>query len=226
MSIAEKLTTVAENMPKVYEAGQQSEYDRFWDIYQDNGKRDGYRYGFAGNGWTEEIFKPKYDLKPYDANGMFRGSYIVNLKERLETCGVVLDLSECVSFSDGFNSCPKLKVLPKLDGSAMPGTTNMCYNCTELETIEELKCAEKTGFNNTFYKCSKLTNMIVTGVIGQNGLDLHWSTKLTHDSLMSIINALQTKTSGTWTVTLGSENLAKLTDAEKAIATQKGWSLV
>ena len=38
MSIAEKLTAIAENVPKVYEAGQKSEYDRFWDAYQNNGK--------------------------------------------------------------------------------------------------------------------------------------------------------------------------------------------
>ena len=39
MSIAEKLTTVAENVPKVYEAGKKAEYDAFWDKYQNNGKR-------------------------------------------------------------------------------------------------------------------------------------------------------------------------------------------
>ena len=34
MSIAEKLTTIAENEQKVYDAGQKSEYDRFWDSYR------------------------------------------------------------------------------------------------------------------------------------------------------------------------------------------------
>ena len=47
---------------------------------------------------------------------------------------------------------------------------------------------------------------------------------------MSIINCLKdysTDTSGTsHTVTLGTTNLAKLTDEQKAIATEKGWSLV
>jgi hypothetical protein len=42
---------------------------------------------------------------------------------------------------------------------------------------------------------------------------------------MSIINALQKKTSGTWTVTLGTTNLNKLDTNEKAIATDKGWTL-
>ena len=41
---------------------------------------------------------------------------------------------------------------------------------------------------------------------------------------MVVINGLQTVTE-TQTLTLGSTNLAKLTDAEKKIATDKGWTL-
>ena len=40
-----------------------------------------------------------------------------------------------------------------------------------------------------------------------------------------IINALMTNTSGTKTLTLGTDNLDKLSDAEKAIATERGWTL-
>lgn len=47
---------------------------------------------------------------------------------------------------------------------------------------------------------------------------------LTHDSLMVIINGLQTVTT-TQKLTLGSTNLAKLTEADKKIATDKGWTL-
>ncbi|MBO5955586.1 MAG: hypothetical protein J6Q10_02165, partial [Clostridia bacterium] len=69
----------------------------------------------------------------------------------------------------------------------------------------------------------------ITGKIGKNGFSVSDSKKLSYDSLMSIINALKdysTDTSGTtYTVTLGTTNLAKLTNEEKAIATQKGWSL-
>ena len=49
------------------------------------------------------------------------------------------------------------------------------------------------------------------------------STELTHDSLMVVINGLQTVTGQT--LTLGTTNLAKLTDEEKKVATDKGWTL-
>ena len=47
---------------------------------------------------------------------------------------------------------------------------------------------------------------------------------LTHDSIMVVINGLQTVTEAQ-TFTLGQKNLAKLTEADKKIATDKGWTL-
>jgi hypothetical protein len=48
---------------------------------------------------------------------------------------------------------------------------------------------------------------------------------LTHQSLLNILNSLVPQEGATKTLTLGSDNLAKLTDEEKAIATDKGWTL-
>lgn len=59
------------------------------------------------------------------------------------------------------------------------------------------------------------------------GLSLAIAVNLSHDSLMSLINNLRDITSeeiSSRSVTVGAENLAKLTDAEIAIATQKGWN--
>ena len=55
-------------------------------------------------------------------------------------------------------------------------------------------------------------------------LNLSTCNDLTHDSLMVVINGLQTVTT-TQTLTLGTKNLAKLTEADKKIATDKGWTL-
>lgn len=51
------------------------------------------------------------------------------------------------------------------------------------------------------------------------------STKFTREALVEIIGNLATVTS-TKTLTMGSTNLAKLTDDDKAVATGKGWTLV
>lgn len=53
-------------------------------------------------------------------------------------------------------------------------------------------------------------------------LDGSWG--LTHDSLMVVINGLQTVTE-TQTLTLGSMLLDKLTQEEKQVAIDKGWTL-
>ena len=226
MSIAEKLTTVAENVPKVYEAGQEAEYDRFWDSFQANGSRTYCTYMFAGPGWNDEIFKPKYNIKPSGGvAGMFRTSLIANMKKCLEDAGVTVDLSASTSVNTAFAYCSALTTLPKLDFSSATTSTQAFYECAALETIDEIKFGQGTKFSQTFDKCSSLTSMTATGVIAQNGLDLSAS-PLDKQSLLSILNVLQNKTSGTWTVTLGTDNLAKLTDTEKAIATQKGWTLV
>lgn len=59
-------------------------------------------------------------------------------------------------------------------------------------------------------------------------LDLSKATNLTHESLMNVINNLyDIATAGVQAqqLVLGSDNLAKITDEEKAIAQNKGWSL-
>ena len=224
------LDDMAEAIPEVYEAGQQSEYDRFWDAVQldENGIPKTYlNYHFAGRAWTDDNFRPKYDIYPgSSATGLFRETPITNLKQILESCGVALYTSRMTSATGSFGYS-QLTVLPKLDFSSLTSATNTFTNSSNLHTIEEVVVSENTTFaSNSFTGCTGLTHMIMTGTLAKKGLDLHWSTLLDKESLLSILNVLQTKTSGTWTVTLGSENLAKLTDAEKAIATQKGWSLV
>lgn len=58
--------------------------------------------------------------------------------------------------------------------------------------------------------------------------DLSSATKLTHESLMNIINNLydiKTKGCNAQSLVLGSTNIAKLTSDEVAIATNKGWNV-
>ena len=107
MTIGEQLKVINENTGKVYEAGYAkghadgaesgaAYYDSFWDAYQDNGKRTIYRYGFAGYGWTDDTFKPKYNIAPdaYGAIYLFSNSRITDLKQALAEREIALDVSK------------------------------------------------------------------------------------------------------------------------------------
>ena len=64
-----------------FEEGRKAEYDMFWDNFQDYGNRTFYNYGFASHfGWNETNFKPKYDVKPLEANYIFYGFRFPSLK--------------------------------------------------------------------------------------------------------------------------------------------------
>ena len=106
----------------------------------------------------------------------------------------------------------------------------MFYYCGSLTSIPQLNLTKATSsgsFSDMFYCCYALVDLTIVGTINAIGLNVSYSKLLSHDSLMSIINALADKTgvSGTWKVTLGATNLAKLTADEIAIAEGKGWTL-
>lgn len=199
MSIADKLTTIAENQTKVYEAGKKAEYDEFWDTYQENGNRTSYNYAFA-RVWNDKFYNPKYPIicsaNTYSAESVYTNSAITDTK-----VPIIIRNTRADSI---FQDCVSLKRIPSL-------------------TFENLSRFAATCFRN----CKALEEMNVYGEINVTGMDVSASTKLTHDSLMSIINALKDYSTegGTYKVTLGATNLAKLSDTEKAIATNKGWEL-
>ena len=142
------------------------------------------------------------------------------------------NLSKGTNFNSMFNSCTNLTETPSLDTSKGTGFSQVFTQCKNLVTIGGIdfsSAGTSTSCMNAFNNCTALENITINGIIKQTGLDLSPCAKLTHTSLMSAINALYDwKANGgtsTYKLTLGSTNLVKLTDAEKAIATQKGWTL-
>lgn len=128
-----------------------------------------------------------------------------------------------------FYGCSFLSTLTLPDGFGYSAASvSYCFrNCTSMKTLN-LPSTKRFGMvaslaNLCFYGCTNLET--ITGSIGLTvSFDLSSCTKLTHDSLMNVIDGLRTVTSKR-TLTLGSANLAKLTDDEKAVATAKGWTL-
>lgn len=211
-----------------YDAGKLAEWSSFWDKYQDKGLRRNYSYAFSSQYWTDDIFKPKYDIQPINFGYAFNESHIVNLKSKLEEQNVKLDTSNCMNFINSFSSS-NITHYPTIDMSKATATAYTFGSGAKVVKIEKLIVTNSTPFNSMFQSASYLEEITIEGTIGQNGFNVQWSNKLTHDSLLSILNALEDKTSNssgkTWTVTLGPKNIAKLSPTEKAIATQKGWSI-
>ena len=54
--------TVAEMGDAVRSIESGGGVDTFWDIFQQNGERTNYLFGFAGEGWSDESLKIKYPI--------------------------------------------------------------------------------------------------------------------------------------------------------------------
>ena len=74
-----------------------------------------------------------------------------------------------------------------------------------------------------FKNCTSLEEIHMINI--NTDLDISASTKFTREALVEIIGNLKAQTSGNKTLTMGATNLAKLTEADKKIATDKGWVL-
>lgn len=211
-----------------YDSGKQAEYDRFWDAAQKNGDRTNYNFAFSGGMWSQATFKPKYPIRPTSAMNMFGywGGYS-EVGELIDLSDIDIDFSNCTDINNMFTMNKEVKAVGIINAtkSGLQGTFNNAINLKSIEKLI-LKDEGTQSFSSTFSNCNSLENIVFEGVIGKN-LDMRYSTNLTHDSLMSIINALKdysADTSGTtYTLTIGGTNIAKLTEEELEIIRSKGW---
>ena len=210
-----QITAVLENKAGTF-------YDAFWDAFQANGTRTEYRYCFNSSDFVH--LDPKYPIEAKNAEGMLSGM------RNLETVNWdKFDLTSVGSFYSFAAYNPKLKRMDThlaLSVNTPTLMNSLCRQCTGLEYIEKITAYPEAVWKQSFEGCTSLSHVIFEGTIGQSGLDVS-ACPLDHDSLMSIIHALKdySGSGATYTVALGATNLAKLTDAEKQIATQKGWTL-
>lgn len=226
MSIAEKLQTVAENQQKVYAAGKQEEYDRFWDAHQNFGKKDVYGYAFSGKGWTDETFKPKYNIVPTGAGYIFSGSGIVDLIGCLERCGVAIDFSKCTNFSYMMSNGCSIKHFPVIDLSASASFQDGFRYAGNLESGSLVNVKPTHTWSNAFANCSSLVDITFSGTIGKT-ISFAQSGKLSDASIQNIIDCLADLTGQTaQTLTFHKDVGAKLTQTQKDAISAKNWTLV
>lgn len=183
-------------MEEGHAGGVQDEQDRFWDAFQRNGTLTGYSYAFAGIGWIDETYNPKYPINATTAaNYMFCYTGITDTK-------VPIDL--------GTNRTNKVGVFE---------------NASKLVTIPELILGSEIRLSNTaFTNCTKLANITITGTIGYTA-SFEWC-PLTKASIISIVNALSATATGYTVTFKKSAKEAAFTDEEwnALIATKSNWT--
>ena len=156
-------------------------------------------------------------------------SQVTNMSHMFNGCHYLqsipmLDTSQVTNMSSMFNFCNRLQTIPQLDTSQVNSMSYMFIHCSNLQSVPQLDTSQVNSSPiNMFSSCSNLTDL--GGFVGLKvNLDLS-SCPLTHDSIMNVINKAADVTELPQTITLGPTNLAKLTDEQKSIATNKGWTL-
>ena len=143
-----------------------------------------------------------------------------------------LDTSNVTNMWRMFWNCQSINILDlsKWNTSNVTDAEYLFYNCASLTTLnlsgwDMSKIKSMLGF---FYMCYKLSEIRSDGAKLPN-IDLKNirldRCPLTVDSIVGLLNALPQSDKG-YSFQIGSNNIAKLSDEQKAIATDKGWTLI
>ena len=134
----------------------------------------------------------------------------------------MLDLSAGTNFTAAWYGCSSLKEFPMLDLSAGTNFNQAWKECSSLTELPMLDLHNGTDFQYAWDYCSALTTLGGFGAISAD-FSLEYSYHLTVESIMNVINQAAVVTGKT--MKFGSDNLAKLSDEQKSVATSKGWTL-
>lgn len=158
----------------------------------------------------------------------------------------VFDTSSLDNANAMFIKCSSLKKAPELNTNKATDIGYMFSECTSLEFAPTYNSDKVIAVSSIFYKCTNLADLGGLLNLGKGytrassnysnyKLSLSTANKLTHDSLMNVINNLydlnltyDVANGGTLYaqgLILGSTNISKLTAEEIAIATAKGWNV-
>ena len=203
-------------------------YNDFWDILQENGTRTDCGSLFYGAKWTDQTFKPKYDITPTIASDMFSSSLMTDINKSLQEQGIKIDLS-----TGSLTVCNHLMARAKsiscpskinIENSSKIGS--MFYMNSAIQEVHLIGVKEThTWASSVFQNCYALTNLTIDGVIG-NSFTVAQSTLLTDGSVQSVISALKDLTGETaQTVTFAVAVKRKMTDEQIAQITAKNWTL-
>ena len=149
----------------------------------------------------------------------FRGSKIPEV--------TLINTSKCTNFSGAFMDWYGHTV-HSIDTSNTTNFQHFCYYSSIVTIEAELDFSKATNVNLAFLNAKSLKNIKFRAIrVFDNNLNFSYSSNLTAESLLSILNALSdnSELATTYTVHLGSANIAKLTFEQLSIAYDKNIDL-
>lgn len=123
-----------------------------------------------------------------------------------------------------FQGCSNLEKVVLEDG--LKKINNRAFHtCTNLKTINLPSSLESIS-NEIFYQDTNLEFLTLGDGFNANNLNLSASTLYARETIVSWLNALSDRTGQpAYKLTIGATNLAKLTEEDILIATNKNWTL-
>lgn len=227
---------------EAYEEGVAAERKRFWDgVFQD-GKRTDFKYGFAGDGWYNELLNFQnrpYTIRPVDLSTGTRSAM-----------GMFYYFARGITFGDDMafdmtEICRKMDLSKVLSTQSMfqaAYVKNVTLDLSNVTTVNAMFAGNDGGYRNNITltvseKCTNYTNFVSYGtslthfiftdgsVVAAN-ISFDRCNELDGESIQSIINALQDRTGLTaLTVTFHTDVVNRLTDDQLAQIAAKNWQL-
>lgn len=225
MSIADKLVTIAENVPKVYNAGYEKGKSEGGGVSPAN-------YAsviqFSNDDWAESD-TVELDM-PYlsDMGNMF--AYFEKTKIKTLIVKSQTPIISVSSFCRGTNQVNSIleKVVLDVDLSNVVNFNIMFMHEESLISIEgnPFDFSSATTIALIFNYCNNIQSFRVVPNTIKAAIDLGRNGKLDEATIQSVIDGLADLTGGTaQTLTLHADVKAKLTDEQKATITGKNWTI-
>ena len=126
--------------------------------------------------------------------------------------------------SEVLRNCPSLTTINLPDELRSIGYQAF-YGCSSLTTINLPNNLTSIG-SEVLRNCPSLENVTIENGFNCNNLNLSSSTRYSVETIVSWLEALADRTGqAAFTLTIGATNLNKLTAEQKAVATNKNWTL-
>ena len=171
---------------------------------------------------TYNMYKLSNIVEPY----LFDTSNVTDMSSMFYGCSKLQAIPQFITsnvtdMSTMFYECTNLETIPQLDTSNVSYMSSMFYGCSKLQAIPQLDTSNVSYMSYMFWGCSKLTN--IGGFQGLKvNIDLKHSSLITRESMLNIFNTMGEANS---IITIHQNVADRLTDEDKAIATNKGWRI-